>query len=106
MDVGDLHPTQEANRGITERGHRARPIFGPNLGSIFVVGHVAHIVQSRFDTPMPSHERADTTGIGDVRSQIGDPEGNFISGMLSKEVGHMAVDAEDLAHMGPVQIVV
>ena len=38
------------------------------------------------------------------RTQIGDPEGNFISGMLTGEVGQMAVYAEDLAHMGPVQI--
>ena len=52
----------EANDGdgeVREAGEIARQVAGSHPAAVFVVGDVAHVVESIFDAPMPAHQGQD-----------------------------------------------
>ena len=51
-DVRRSDQSQQADRDIAEAGQRPRAVSFADLAPVFVVGHVAHMVEAVFDVPV------------------------------------------------------
>ena len=63
VGLGDgIEAPLEANDGdgeVGEAGEIARQVAGSHPATVFVVGDVAHVVESIFDAPVPAHQSED-----------------------------------------------
>ena len=73
VGLGDgIEAPLEANDGdgeVGEAGEIARQVAGSHPATVFVVGDVAHVVESIFDAPVPAHQSEDDLGGGLVGGQ-------------------------------------
>ena len=51
-DVRGSDQAQQADGDIAEAGQRARTVAFADLAPVFIVGHVAHVVETVFDVPL------------------------------------------------------
>src|SRR5262249_29259310 len=64
--------------------------------SVFVKGHVPHVVQPVFDPPMASVVCQQPLGPRLLRRQVADPVHHFLFALSRLLVGSLPLDAEDL----------
>lgn len=93
--------TQQADRDVADAGHGLRAVALANLTAIFVVGHVAHVVEAVFDFPVSTIELQQSCGICLCLIDTGDAEADLRCGFpaldeLAMQVGGDALDTKDL----------
>ena len=84
LNIGQFHPSDEADGDIAECRHDLRTGPGPDLASVFIKGHVSNLMKPGFNAPMPAHELPDSLARSEFRSQIGHAERDFIAGVPPK----------------------
>ena len=87
----------EANDGdgeVREAGEIARQVAGSHPAAVFVVGDVAHVVESIFDAPMPAHQGQDDLRGGLVGGHGGQAVYGLVLDLAGLDDAPLALDAK------------
>ena len=87
----------EANDGdgeVREAGEIARQVSGSHPAAVFVVGDVAHVVESIFDAPMPAHQGQDDLRGGLVGGHGGQAVYGLVLDLAGVDDAPLALDAK------------
>lgn len=98
-----------ADGDVAQAGHDPRAVAAANLGP--VLGAVADVVEPVFDLPMAAVQPEQTGGVRFVGAEARHPEAPLHSALSAAndtacEVGRDALNAEDLADVREVQVLV
>jgi hypothetical protein len=74
------------------------------VAAVFIEGDIAHPVQAIFDGPMTATQVQQTGWIGLLGAEAGDGVDGFAALFFFEDFGDIALDAQDLADIGEVQI--
>ena len=102
---------QQADRHVAQRRHHVRTPCPAHLGTIFVIGPVAHVVQAVLDLPVAAsvgeHLRRRRPPWGQARHAV-DRVHRGLAALyrVAVQVGGCAPNAEDLSDVRKVEIVV
>ena len=77
-----------------------------NAAAVLVEGDVAHPVQAVFDGPMRTAQIQQAGRVGLLGGEAGDAVDGFGVLFLGEDLGGLALDTEDLADVGEVQVAV
>ena len=77
-----------------------------DAAAVLIEGDIANVVEAVFDGPMTAAEVEQAGGVGFAGDQAGDAVNGFAVRFGADQVGGVALDAEDLADVGEVQIIV
>ena len=79
-DGGCAGLTQERHGEGTAGGHDLGRGATADLRAVLIEGHVADVVQSVLDAPVPTHQGQEGRGVGPLRWQTGDEVG-YVGGV-------------------------
>ena len=98
MGLGEgVEAPLEANDGdgeVPEAGEIARQVAGSHPAAVFVVGDVAHVVESIFDAPMPAHQGHDDLRGGLVGGHGGQAVYGLVLDLAGLDDAPLALDAK------------
>jgi hypothetical protein len=77
-----------------------------NAAAVFIEGDVAHPVQAVFDGPMSTAQIQQAGRVGLLGGEAGDAVDGFVAVFLAEDFSGIALDTEDLADVGEVQIAI
>jgi hypothetical protein len=77
-----------------------------NAAAVFIEGDVAHPVQAVFDGPMSTAQIQQAGRVGLLGGEAGDAVDGFGAPLFAEQLSGIALDTEDLADVGEVQIAV
>lgn len=93
---------EESDGGVAEGGEVLRGVALLDLAFILAKGHVANPMQAIFDSPMPSPNVAQLSGVSAWAGCAGNGVLHFLSGFAAL-LGR-AFQPTDLAQAGPIKI--
>ncbi len=91
---------------VTQARQRAWRIARACPPAVFVIGHVAHIVQSILDAPMATVERQQLCRVGLSPSLAADQIDALNAGCVFADLKHLALHTGDLLCIGKAHIAV
>src|SRR6266567_6918663 len=100
-DMACSEPREQSQHGVVEYCEHLRSMSHAQLRMIFSHGSIPSIMQSVFDPPMPSAQRQETFGVGQVRRQARHPIADLRCGD-TKRIGPLAFQFEDLSQFRQV----
>ena len=92
--------THDGNGEVGQAGEISRPVAGMNAATVLVIGDVAHVMETIFDAPMPSHELEHAFGAGLLQGQGGQPMDGLVLHDAGLAVLSFALDAKRHPAMG------
>lgn len=99
FDAGRAEQPQEADGEVAQAGQYAGRMLTAGAAAVFVVRHVAHVVQAVLDAPMTAVEVEQTLGVGVLRRQAGNEVGVLDAFWPATRGADAALDAGDLAQV-------
>src|SRR5918997_1145024 len=84
---------------VAQWGHGARSATGVDLGTVFVVGDIADLVQAVFDMPVSAHPSGQLGCGGLVGGQTGHGVGDLGGPLVGSRPSGLAGDLDGLAGM-------
>jgi hypothetical protein len=100
------HPqmTEQADGRVPQRGHDTRSVPPAHWGTVFIIDHITHPVETGFNAPMPANKGSDRCRIGLIRGEIGDTQCDFVARVAPMPIGDRTIDAKGLPEMRPVYV--
>ena len=96
--------SEQADGEVAAGGEGLGDGAAAHLGAVFVEGDVAHVMELVLDPPVPAGQGQERLGVGLLGGQAGDVVANVDLGgddLLATDEQAMALDAADLAELGP-----
>lgn len=81
LEIGDLQPGEEANRGVPQGRHDSRAMARAHWRPVLVVHPVTFPVQPHCDAPVPADPRPDLGRAGLFGREIGEAEHHLRAGV-------------------------
>lgn len=99
-DQAEAETSRDGDGGIAQDHHHAGTVLGTDLGSVFIEGDVADVVQAVFDAPVATIEREEALGGGLAFVETGDTVDDFRCLFSGFDFQSGSFDLEDLGHEG------
>ena len=90
---------EEADREMAEGGHSLRTVTGPDLGPVFVEGHVPHPMHFIFNPPVPLHEVQEDVGRGLFGEATRHAVRILVPQGVAVQIRRVPLNAKTLLHM-------
>ncbi len=105
-DVSEAGQPEATDGEVPQSRKGARCVPSAYLGAVLVKGHISDPVQPVLDLPMSPDQFPDPGSIGCLGPEAGDPVNGFLTSFAALAVLNVTHDAEHLAHVRKVKVVI